>query len=331
MIRFAFLCLTLLLPSLVRAELCQGNDLLAAMPEAERAALEARADASAFGRGLFFKATRDDKQITVFGSYHLPHLFTEDHLALLLPLARHSDITYFEMNGADTERFELETQSNPELMFVPADRPTLPGLLSETEWADLSVKMSARGFPPFLAAKMKPIFVSMMLGMSPCNMRQMQSGARGIDRALAEVLDAEGLPSRSIEDYRTAAKLLDAFTPEKQIELLRLSLVQDVNADDMVETLYQAYIREEIALIWEFTRDLSLEMGGATAEEDFALFEKLLLTDRNLAWHKELMAAQEKRILVVVGAAHLAGENGVLALLQADGFTVERLPLMTGK
>ena len=250
MLRFLICLVFFSLPQFAMAE-CGGQNILPKLPAETRSSLQAAADAEPYGEGLLWQAQRGDREITLFGSFHLAHEFTTAHKERLLPLAQAADVTYFEMNADDTQRFEQETRSNPDLMFIDADQKTLPSLLTDTEWADLSAKMQARGFPPFIAAKLKPMFVSIMLGMSPCKMREMQTGEHGIDRVLAKDLRKKGLPSRSIEDYRTAAKLFDAFSPSKQIELLRLSLINEASPDDIMETMYQAYIAEDVALIWE--------------------------------------------------------------------------------
>ena len=60
----------------------------------------------------------------------------------------------------------------------------------------------------------------------------------------------------------------------------------------------------------------------------FATIEQELLIDRNRAWIPVLLDATEQNETVVAafGAAHLPGENGVLALLENEGFLLERLP-----
>ena len=56
-----------------------------------------------------------------------------------------------------------------------------------------------------------------------------------------------------------------------------------------------------------------------TPEEDLVLFY-----GRSAAWVEQIPAMiKENSILFVVGAAHLRGEQGVLELLRAKGYTVE--------
>ena len=52
-----------------------------------------------------------------------------------------------------------------------------------------------------------------------------------------------------------------------------------------------------------------------------------LMVQRNQDWIPVLTrAAADGPVLAAFGALHLSGDQGVLALLQAEGFTLERLP-----
>jgi hypothetical protein len=61
-------------------------------------------------------------------------------------------------------------------------------------------------------------------------------------------------------------------------------------------------------------------------EPDPTGFDEALITRRNHTWRTVLgPELVQGHAVVAVGAAHLLGEQGLLALLRADGFTVERL------
>lgn len=326
MLRFLLLPL-LLFCAPARAVDCGGQDILAQMPAAKRAALETNAAAYPYHTGLLWRAARGDAAITLFGTYHLHHASTQAHFDALIPLATAADATYFEMNAADTDAFERAAASDASVLFI-TDGPTLPDLLTEPEWQKLRAQMADRGFPSFMTAKFKPVFVSMMLGLSPCQIRAQKDGGKGIDQMLADALDAAGADTRSIEDYLTTMQVLDTFSPPEQIAMLRLSMDLPVDPDDMMQTMYLAYDRGQAALLWELGRALSLEHGGPGAEADFARFEDVLLTRRNLAWVETLdHAAPGHTLFVAVGAAHLPGQTGLLNLLAQRGFSITALPL----
>ena len=52
-----------------------------------------------------------------------------------------------------------------------------------------------------------------------------------------------------------------------------------------------------------------------------------LLVDRNKNWLPKIEAlfARQGRTFVVVGAAHLVGADGLLAMLKARGYSIEQL------
>jgi len=61
-------------------------------------------------------------------------------------------------------------------------------------------------------------------------------------------------------------------------------------------------------------------------QQEPQLYQRLLV-ERNKNWMPKLEAlfARRSRALVVVGAAHLVGPDGLLAMLKAKGFKIEQL------
>lgn len=319
--------LLLLLDSPLAAFECGGTNLFDQLEPAKRSALDRKAAAYPFATGLSWRATRGETTLTIFGTFHFFHDRTEAQIAALLPHARAADTVWFEMSADDLTRFEKLSQTDPSLMFLTTG-PTIPEMMDEPDWQRLRARMSALGIPSFMAAKFKPIFLAMMLGSSPCHMRAQTRGAKGIDDQLARTLHAEGRDTRSIENATTLMKLLDSFSQEEQIAMIKLSLDLPQDPDDLQATLLALYQQGEIALLWEYGRMLSLEHGGPSAARDFERFERALLTDRNRNWADVVEREMDGREnFIAVGAGHLPGEAGLLNLLAERGFTVTPLPL----
>ena len=59
----------------------------------------------------------------------------------------------------------------------------------------------------------------------------------------------------------------------------------------------------------------------------YPLYYQKLLVQRNNNWVPQIekFLTEEKNVLVIVGAAHLAGEDGLFALLTAKGYELERM------
>ncbi|MEM7076507.1 MAG: TraB/GumN family protein [Pseudomonadota bacterium] len=307
---------------------CTGNDLIAVLEPAERDALLAEAAAQPYAEGLLWRATRGDTVIDLFGSYHFRHEQTEAHLARLIPLIDAADTVFLEISNEDQLQMQRDMASNPGLMFI-TEGPTLPDLLGEDDWQTFSDEMAARGIPPIMAAKFKPLWATLMLGIGPCEARTGGFTGGGIDQRVGEYAKEIGNPSRSLEDFRTLLSLLDELTMDDQIDMIRLSLAWPGNADDLSYTVRQLYLNEQVALTLAFSEYVTRAFGGDAAGQDFDEMMELLLEDRNLNWRNVLRAgiSPGDRVFIAVGAGHLPGNLGMLRLLEEDGFTIERLPL----
>lgn len=317
----------LLLASPLRAFDCGGTDLLPQMPLEDRLRLEARAGIVPYPEGLFWRATRGDTELTLFGTHHVAHDQTGAQFESLLPKAMAADFSFFEMAWPDLKEFETRAATDASIMFI-TDGPTLPELLDEADWQRLRTRMADRFVPGFLAAKFKPIFVSMMLGLSPCQIAAQKSGELGIDGRLARALHEAGHDTRSIEDPLTTLHLLDTFSQEEQIAMIKLSLDLPLDPDDLQETLLRLYKKGRIAFLWELARAFSIAYGGPDAEADFARFDAALLTTRNRAWIEAIESqATGRKVFLAVGAGHLPGKNGLLNLLAERGYSISPLAL----
>src|SRR6056297_1580048 len=329
MVRILAILLLFALPNAAVAR-CDGTDLIAKMPEVERAALIARAGNEAFAEGLLWKAVRGETEITFFGTYHFPHEDTQAHLEAVTPYIEAADQVYLEVSNADSAKMERDMAADPSLMFI-MEGPTLPDLLGDEDWALFAAEMRARGIAPFFAAKFKPLWATMMLGIGPCEARSGALEAHGIDKLVGDYAAEIGNPSRSLEQFGELMRLLDEEPVDKQIDLIRLTLAWPGDTDDLSYTIRQRYLAEEIALTWEFSRLISLKYGGSTAEEDFQRMSDMLLERRNADWIDLLLReAPGKRVFIAAGAGHLPGDIGVLYLLEQEGFTIERLPMPRG-
>lgn len=139
--------------------------------------------------------------------------------------------------------------------------------------------------------------------------------AYGIDRALATAWTGP------VAEFEGAANQLAIFDrlPEPQQRVLLSAVVRDaLGRDGQTMALRQAWMHGDVEFI------------ARTTAEDFHNQPELreaLLAGRNRAWLVQLdaMLARGARPFVAVGAAHLAGSDGLPALLAARGWKVTRL------
>lgn len=140
--------------------------------------------------------------------------------------------------------------------------------------------------------------------------------AYGIDKAVMAA--AKGKPIEELEGARGQLGLFDALPDKEQSDLLSAVLREDGRDGTESGSMAQAWRKGDMAPIERETHRGML----ADLELRAALF-----TGRNRAWTQRIatLLGAGRRPFVAVGAAHMAGMDGLPALLAAQGYTVKRL------
>lgn len=328
------LVLTLAAPAAMAAD-CVGSDLLASLPQADRDAIDAASAAVPYRQGIVWQASKDDARITLVGTFHfaLPsHQAMVDRLA---PVIAEADALLVELGPKEEATLKAAMLSDPTLI-TNISGPTLPERLDADDWDALAAAMADRGVPAVVTSRMQPWYVAMLLGTSPCMMAQVarDGSANGLDWRLMATAEDAGVPVQALEPWDTVLKMFDDMTPAEEIDMLVYTLPAARHADDFAVTMADAYEREDVWPIWEFSRvDAYRNSGMSKAEVDRMTDEAqvLLMDDRNVSWIAPLTdaanaaAARDKGVVAAFGALHLPGEMGVLRLLEKNGWTIERL------
>ncbi|GGE18805.1 hypothetical protein SAMN05421774_105183 [Gemmobacter megaterium] len=311
------------------AAMCNGQDLIAALPDDERARIEVKADARPFARGNLWHATRDGQSIAIVGTYHLPDPRHEALLSRVRPLLDQSRLLLVEAGPDEEARLKAEFASRPDFMFATAG-PTLAEQLSEADWQLIAAEMRLRGIPTVIASRLRPWYVAMMLGIPPCAIETARRGEKGLDHRLIALAQARALPIRALEPHDTLFRIFGDLPREGELDMMRAALAMADSPEDMTVTLANAYFAGRSQLLWEFSLDRALAEPGVDQTElrrQFSLMEDALMIRRNRAWLPVLLeAAQDGPVLAAFGALHLPGTDGILALLEAEGFTLTPLP-----
>ncbi|WP_265500010.1 TraB/GumN family protein [Paracoccus beibuensis] len=315
---------------------CVGKNLFDHLPAAQMDAIEAAIVDVPFHEGLIFEARRDDQRITLIGTYHFGDARHQPMIDRLRPVIADGNALYVEAGPEEEARLTKALAEDPSLM-VDQSGATLPERLSGAEWQALADAMADRGTPAVITARMRPWYVAMMLGISPCMIRTMaeQGGkAGGLDHRLVKVAEEAAVPVRALEPWDTVFTLFADLTPQEELDMIRASLPAAGYADDYAVTLTDAYFEGDVWKIWEFGRFDAYANSGLSREEvdrQMDLAQARLMNDRNQAWIGPLLdgaaaaAAEDRGIVAAFGALHLPGDRGVLSLLQREGFRIERL------
>lgn len=311
------------------AATCTGTDLLAKLSPAEKAKLIGDAP---YATGNFWRATKGDSTVTLVGTYHLDDPRFGPIVAGLAPILAQSKLLLVEAGPTEQAKLKQAIARDPGHMFITSG-PTLPERLPEAEWQALSKAMAARGIPSIFAAKFQPWYVAMLLSVPPCAMKHLRDAnagkGGGLDARLMRQAEADGIPIRALEPWDTSLKVFDALAATDQAGMIRAALAMDDPSGDMFVTMVHAYFAGEHQLIWNFSQQQALDHAGADIKllrRQMTMMQALLLTDRNRAWIPMIeSAAKGRHIVAAFGAAHLGGSDGVLNLLQKDGWKITRL------
>jgi uncharacterized protein YbaP (TraB family) len=139
--------------------------------------------------------------------------------------------------------------------------------------------------------------------------------SHGIDRAVMQA--AAGKPLVELEGAESQLRIFDSLPEADQRDLLA-GVVQEASDDAMQDSLGKAWSKGDIGAIEAQSH------SGILADPDL---RAALLVDRNAAWASKIsaMLSSGAKPFVAVGAAHMAGPEGLPALLAAQGYTVRRI------
>lgn len=241
--------------------------------------------------------------------------------ALPEPVDWKSDKVAAAMKGANVLVLEvaaiLQTSKTAETFERLAQSPGLPPL-TERVPADLRDELAYEmRLSGYRAGEFDhyETWAAMLTFQQAISARGDAEGENGIDRAV--VRDWDGKVDE-FEGAQAQFKLFDTLPEPQQQALLASTLQGAAQAKEKSHRLQQAWATGDMAVV---DRSLQEEFAGQPA------LRAALLTARNQAWTAKLesLMAGGVRPFVAVGAGHMAGADGLPAMLAARGYKVTRV------
>lgn len=256
--------------------------------------------------------------ITLFGSVHILPRDTDWEPAQLTEALKTADELWFETpidpnSIMEASRLALATGMLP-------DNQSLSALLSDEGKARLAKAETDLHLPGPQLERLRPWLAELTIG-DAAYAKEGASADQGVERQLADAA-----PQAKRHAFETPAQQIGMFagTPVSvQVASLEDTL-HDLQEDPgQSKRLIDAWLRGDMKAV-------DKEGVQALKSSSPALF-KVLLTNRNAAWLKVLSRTlsarppygKPKRIVVVVGVGHLAGQSGLPELLRKRGVRVE--------
>jgi len=240
----------------------------------------------------------------------------------LLPPEAYPLPASFEQAYRRADRLVFETDmgalNNPATQMQLLSAATLPAgqTLSERLPADLRKRLESRlkegNMPLALVDGFRPWFAAVMLEMTLF----MNSGYRpdlGLDQHFYDRAHADGKPIESLEPIAGHLEILTGMTEAEQQNFLAATLAELERLEDAPAQLFELWRQGDVK---------GLEALMLDSRQRYPGFHERLIASRNRQWVKRIrsMLAEGDVVMVVVGAIHLIGEDGLPARLRAAGF-----------
>jgi len=193
---------------------------------------------------------------------------------------------------------------------------TLEGVVGPATWTKLMVQVEKTDFPAAMFQRMKP----WMAAVTITALAMTEAGylpSAGVDAYFSRRAKEAGKERFALETVEFQVSLFADLTAEQSLAFLRYTLVD-------LETVIPEI--DELSVQWRAGRVKAVEALMAEGFDEFPELLEKMVTDRNRAWIPliEGLLAGDSDAMVVVGALHLVGEEGLINLLRKRGYTVDR-------
>lgn len=275
---------------------------------------ESAAEAS---QGFLWKTENEGKTLYLLGSIHVADNSLYPLRSEITEAFAQADVLAVEVDISNATTPEV-TERILEMSMLPEDQ-TLPELISEETYARLGEFLIANGletnqfdgYYPWVVATTIQTLQGLQAGYDP---------AIGVDMHLLEQAMANEVEILELESYESQMVMMSSYSLAAQEASLNQSLDAYEGETDEVVDLVNMWIQGDEDMLLQVIREVEADPES----------NKLMLADRNHAMHEQLLAylesdSEDEQVwFVVVGAAHMLGETGLVTLLEDAGYVVER-------
>jgi uncharacterized protein YbaP (TraB family) len=274
---------------------------------------------------LLWKVSDADNSIYLLGSFHL--LKPDDY-----PLSADVDAAFadaesllFEMPPSEMESPALGLQMGQAALrldgtLLDSQLPPATARKLQDWFAANATGLQASGMTPQALQMFEPWFVGLTVSVVEMT-RDGLDPKLGLDRHFATAAQQAGKPVDGFETGAQQIAFLDGMDADEQVQFLDEALDESGEGAGEVEKLHAAWRAGDAATLWDGM--------AADMKREYPKLYRHVNVERNDAWlpriEQRLQAPGADDTLVVVGALHLLGSDGLVEKLRAKGYAVERI------
>ena len=199
---------------------------------------------------------------------------------------------------------------------VYSDGRTFDTVVSKDTAALVTARFKQTGLPMEMIRPMKPWMVMLMLVALEAQKAGLDA-ALGLDKYFYDKATAAKKPVVGLETAEYQIDRFDKMPDMLQEQMLRSTLTELDAQGDELKGMVSAWQRGDVA---------GLEKTVRTSFTAYPAAYNTLIVERNRNWipQLEMCLSKPTPCFVVVGAAHMVGPDGLLALLKQKGYRVEQ-------
>ena len=258
---------------------------------------------------MLWKIERDDLKHPTYmlGTMHLINKEYFYFPEKLKNLITGSQQLIMELEGLPDQAAAIELMRLPDSLSL-SDYFTTEEMDLVYQFAKDDMNMTREMFD-LTFGKMKPFIILQLI-----TQKQFEGETESFEMTLMSLAKEHKIKTLGLETIQQQIGFFDII-PAKEFGNIIKSYFE--NADSLKE---QTIIMQQIYRSGDLD---SLARYMVESSPELMEFEDILLTNRNIAWAPQIVKfIFEKPSFIAVGAAHLAGENGLINLLRKEGFTV---------
>jgi len=260
----------------------------------------------ALGKGLCWKKEREGQAASyLYGTMHIG----DKRVITLAPKVQ----TIFDQSNSVTLEILPDYAAMAVLMrgMMFTDGKTLEDVIGKPLYRELVQVLSRYGADESIVKYMRPWAV-----MGIMSLPEMQGEA--LDMLLYTNAQKTGKALHGLETAEEQVQKLNNISKEAQIDIIRSLINDQMKVEDMFKEFLQLYLNRDLKGLMDYTNQFSDQYPAFAAS-----FNSSLIDDRNVLMVDRMQPRlKEGNAFIAVGALHLPGEKGILALLERQGYKV---------
>jgi uncharacterized protein YbaP (TraB family) len=194
------------------------------------------------------------------------------------------------------------------------DGRLLADIIGQSLFKKVSSAIQSRGIPEVVLEHMKPWAAAVTLSMPASGTGEV------LDMALYRQALEAGKQVYGLETIQEQLQIFDALSEKDQVSLLQDTIENFALIDAMHAELLAAWKQRDLDRLLAINAEAMEEDGDRQLADDI---QQRLIIERNRRMAERMQPhLKAGGAFVAIGALHLPGEEGVLNLLQRQGYTV---------